>query len=159
MSLSVNHFYRFGEFTLDTDQKTLRRGDRPQPLTPKMFETLLILVENHGRIVEKEALMRRLWPDSFVEDANRTFNSQQLRKALGDDARHPLYIETVPRRGYRFTADVEELLLDASATGLHTTLRFETAGDRSPAVSKRSVVCKPVALASSNNSSTSAVKR
>ena len=132
MALSVNQYYRFGEFTLDTDQRTLLRGDHPLPLTPKVFETLLILVENHSRIVEKETLMRRLWPDTFVEDANLTFNIQQIRKALGDDARHPLYIETVTRRGYRFIADVEEVLPDASAGGLHPARRFERAGDRPP---------------------------
>ena len=132
MSLTVNQFYRFGEFAIDTDQKILLRGDHPLPLTPKVFETLLILVENHGRVVEKEALMRRLWPDTFVEDANLTFNIQQIRKALGDDARHPVYIETVPRRGYRFIAAVEEVLTDASAANRHPTRRYETTGEQMP---------------------------
>jgi len=85
MSLLINHSYRFGRFTLDTDQRVLLRDGKPLPVTPKVFETLLILVENKGRIVEKEGLMRRLWPETFVEDANLTFNIQQVRKALGDD--------------------------------------------------------------------------
>src|SRR5262249_21667293 len=76
---------------------------------PKVFETLLALVENHGRIVLKEELMKRLWPDTFVEESNLTFNIQQLRKSLGDNAREPLYIETIPRRGYRFIAEVKPL--------------------------------------------------
>src|SRR5258707_5401065 len=102
--------YRFGEFTVDADQKVLLRNGTPLSLAPKLFDTLLILVENGGRIVEKEALMNRLWPDIFVEEANLTFNIQQLRKALGDDARHPRFIETVTRRGYRFIAHVEDPL-------------------------------------------------
>jgi Tol biopolymer transport system component/DNA-binding winged helix-turn-helix (wHTH) protein len=106
MSLAVNHFYRFGEFTVDLDQKVLLRNDSPLPLAPKVFDTLLILVDNSGRIVEKEELMNRLWPDSFVEESNLTFNIQQLRKALGDNARQPRFIETVARRGYRFIAPV-----------------------------------------------------
>jgi Tol biopolymer transport system component/DNA-binding winged helix-turn-helix (wHTH) protein len=106
MSLAINHFYRFGEFTVDGDQKVLLRNDSPLPLAPKVFDTLLILVDNSGRIVEKEELMQRLWPDTFVEESNLTFNIQQLRKALGDNARQPRFIETVARRGYRFIAQI-----------------------------------------------------
>ncbi len=109
MSLAIGHVYRFGDFKVDTDQKVLLHQGKPLPLTPKVFDTLLVLIENSGRIVEKEKLMSRLWPDTFVEEANLTFNIQQLRKALGDDARHPQFIETVARRGYRFIAHVEEL--------------------------------------------------
>ena len=117
MSLPINHFYRFGEFTLDSDQRVLLREGKPIALTPKVFDTLLILVENSGRIVAKGELMTRLWPDSFVEETNLTFNIKQLRKSLGDDARNPRYIETVARRGYRFIADVEEALNDTGKTG------------------------------------------
>src|SRR5258707_7499179 len=109
--------YRFGEFTVDADQKVLLRNGTPLSLAPKLFDTLLILVENAGRIVEKDALMNRLWPDTFVEEANLTFNIQQLRKALGDNARKPIYIETIARRGYRFIANVEEALSHENATG------------------------------------------
>lgn len=112
MSLLIDHFYRFGDFTLDSDQRILLRKGKPQPLAPKVFDTLLILVERNGRIVEKDELMNQLWPDTFVEEANLTFNVQQLRKALGDKARKPRYIETVTRRGYRFIATVEEILSD-----------------------------------------------
>src|SRR2546425_7817952 len=108
MSLAINHFHRFGEFTVDGDQKVLLRNDSPLPLAPKVFDTLLILLDSRGRIVEKEQLMSRLWPDSFVEESNLTFNIQQLRKALGDSARQPRFIETVPRRGYRFIAEVKQ---------------------------------------------------
>ena len=98
MSLAINHFYKFGEFIVDGDQKVLLRNDSPLPLAPKVFDTLLILLDSRGRIVEKEELMKRLWPDSFVEESNLTFNIQQLRKALGDNARQPRFIETVARR-------------------------------------------------------------
>ena len=132
MSLLINHSYRFGRFTLDTDQRVLLRDGKPLPVTPKVFETLLILVENKGRIVEKEGLMRRLWPETFVEDANLTFNIQQVRKALGDDARNPIYIETIPRRGYRFIADVEEVLIDTSTANDLITQRFQTSDVQPP---------------------------
>lgn len=107
MSLAINHFYRFGEFIVDSDQKVLLRNDSPLPLAPKVFDTLLILISNSGRIVEKEELMSRLWPETFVEESNLAFNIQQLRKALGDNARQPRFIETVSRRGYRFIAEVQ----------------------------------------------------
>jgi TolB-like protein/DNA-binding winged helix-turn-helix (wHTH) protein len=106
MSLLIQHFYRFTEFTVDTDQRVLLREGKPVPLTPKVFDTLLILLKGNGRIVEKEELMNGLWPETFVEEANLTFNIKQLRKSLGDDARRPRYIETVARRGYRFIASV-----------------------------------------------------
>src|SRR4029079_12391164 len=118
MSSLSNRFYRFGDFTLDTDQRVLLREGKPVPLTPKVFDTLLILVENSGKIVEKEELMKRLWPDSFVEERNLTVNIQQLRKALSDDARAPRFIGTVARRGYRFIADIESFSSDnVLATG------------------------------------------
>jgi adenylate cyclase len=108
MSGLSNHFYRFGEFTLDAGQKVLLREGKPLLLAPKVVETLLTLVQNSGRIIEKQELMMRLWPDTFVEDSNLTYTIVQLRKTLGDDARHPRYIETIPKRGYRFIEEVEE---------------------------------------------------
>src|SRR5688500_13901005 len=108
----INHFYRFGEFTLDADQKVLLRQGKPLLLAPKVLETLLILVQNSGRIIEKQDLMTRLWPDTFVEESNLTYTIVQLRKMLGDDARQPRYIETISKRGYRFIVDVEEVLSD-----------------------------------------------
>src|SRR6185369_9533329 len=101
-------FYRFGEFAIDGVQKVLLHNGKPVALAPKVFDTLLILVTSSGRIVEKDELMNRLWPDTFVEESNLTFNIQQLRKALGDNARQPQFIETVARRGYRFIAVIEE---------------------------------------------------
>jgi TolB-like protein/Flp pilus assembly protein TadD len=108
----INHFYRFGEFIVDADQKVLLRHGKPLLLAPKVLETLLTLVQNGGRIIEKEELMKRLWPDTYVEESNLTYCIVQLRKTLGDEARHPRYIETIPKRGYRFIVDVEEVLSD-----------------------------------------------
>jgi DNA-binding winged helix-turn-helix (wHTH) protein len=115
MSSFIKHLYRFGEFTLDADQKVLLCEGKPLLLAPKVLETLLTLVQNGGRIIEKEALMTRLWPDTFVEESNLTYTIVQLRKTLGDDARQPRYIETIPKRGYRFIVDVEEVLSDMSS--------------------------------------------
>ena len=117
--LLANPHYRFGEFIVDTDQKVLLRQDKELPLTPKLFETLLILVENSGRIVQKEQFMERLWPHSFVEEANLTSNIQQLRKSLGDNARQPHYIETVTKRGYRFIAEVQRV--ETISNGAHSS--------------------------------------
>ena len=110
MPSPINHLYRFGEFTVDADQRVLLRHGKPLLVAPKVLETLLTLVQNGGRIIEKEELMKRLWPDTFVEESNLTYCIVQLRKTLGDEARHPSYIETIPKRGYRFIVDVEEVL-------------------------------------------------
>ena len=139
MSLLIKHFYRFGEFTLDTDQRILLGDGKPLALTPKVFDTLLVLVENNGRIVSKEELMTRLWPDSFVEETNLTFNIKQLRKTLGDDARNPSYVETVARRGYRFIANVEEVLSERSPSS-QSDERFETFDAQSPYVDSNTEV-------------------
>ncbi|HEX7295449.1 MAG TPA: transcriptional regulator, partial [Pyrinomonadaceae bacterium] len=109
MSVVIHHFYRFGEFTLDADQKVLLRQGKPLLLPPKVLETLLTLVQHSGRIVEKQELMKRIWPETFVEESNLTYSIGQLRKTLGDDARHPCYIETIPKRGYRFIGNAEEV--------------------------------------------------
>ncbi|HET9711028.1 MAG TPA: winged helix-turn-helix domain-containing protein, partial [Pyrinomonadaceae bacterium] len=123
MSSLSGHIHRFSDFTIDIEQKVLLRGGKAIPMAPKVFETLLALVENHGRIVLKEELMKRLWPDTFVEESNLTFNIQQLRKSLGDNAREPLYIETIPRRGYRFIAEVEPLATPIAPVEIETVPR------------------------------------
>lgn len=110
--MNGQQLYRFADFTLDAEENVLRRDGSTVSLTPKMFDLLLVLVKNHGRILDKDFLLEAVWPDSFVEEGNITFNIRQLRIALGDDAQSPLYIETVPRRGYRFMAKVEEVAAD-----------------------------------------------
>ena len=103
MSKENRHFYEFGPFRIDTRNRQLLRENELVPLKAKAVDTLLLLIESRGDVVEKDELMQRLWPDSFVEEANLTQNIYTLRKALGGD-----YIQTVPRRGYRFVADVKE---------------------------------------------------
>ena len=107
MSLETEGF-EFDEFLLDTKQKVLLREGKPVPITPKTFQLLLALVKNHGRLVEKEELMKSVWADSFVEAGNLAFTMRLLRKALGDERQNPRFIETVSRRGYRFIAEVRE---------------------------------------------------
>lgn len=106
------HIYEFGPFRLDEGQRRLLKDDRPVALEPKVFDTLLTLVENKGRLVFKEEIMSRVWPDSFVEEVNLNRSISTLRKALGERASHPAYIETVPKRGYRFAANVVEVFDD-----------------------------------------------
>ncbi|HEX8147831.1 MAG TPA: alpha/beta fold hydrolase [Pyrinomonadaceae bacterium] len=101
------HTYTFGPFVLDTREGALLREGRPVQLTPKAFETLVALIERSGHCIGKEELMRRVWPDSFVEENNLSQNISQLRRALQAEGPDPFnYIETVPRRGYRFKAPV-----------------------------------------------------
>ena len=102
----TEHGYEFGPFRLDVIRRRLRRGDQPVPLTPRSFETLLALVSHAGSVVEKDQLMRLVWPDTFVIEDNLTQQISSLRKALGDHSEEPTYILTIPRRGYRFLADV-----------------------------------------------------
>jgi eukaryotic-like serine/threonine-protein kinase len=109
MSKQFNQLYEFGEFQLDVAERLLRHGERLVPLTPKAFETLLVLVQSSGHLVEKDELMDQVWPDAVVEEANLARNIWTLRKALGDDEREHRYIETVPKLGYRFVAPVTVL--------------------------------------------------
>ncbi len=112
MSPETGHFYEFGNFRLDPSAKILFRENKPVSLTPKVFETLQVFVEHAGRLLEKDELMQKIWQDRFVEESNLTFNVKMLRRALKDDAHEPRFIETVPRRGYRFIAEVKENFAD-----------------------------------------------
>src|SRR5438034_6961884 len=107
MSLETKYIYEFENFRLDLSEKLLSRNGLPVSLTPKVFETLRVLIENAGHLVSKGELMQKVWQDRFVEETNLTFNIKMLRKALGDEAGHPRFIETIPRRGYRFIAEVK----------------------------------------------------
>lgn len=109
MSEQTSDFYEFGRFRVKSDERVLRRGEDLVPLTPKAFDILLTLLENDGRIVNKDDLMKKVWPNTFVEEGNLTQNVSLLRKALGESANGPQFIETVPRRGYRFVAPVNRV--------------------------------------------------
>jgi TolB-like protein/DNA-binding winged helix-turn-helix (wHTH) protein/Tfp pilus assembly protein PilF len=108
MSTAHQVVYEFGQFTLAPAEKRLVRDGKVVPLAPKVFDTLVLLVRNQGRLVEKDELLRTLWPNSIVEEVGLAHNVSQLRKVLGDTAEDPRFIETVPKRGYRFVAAVRE---------------------------------------------------
>ena len=101
-------FYLFGVFKIDVIERVLFGEDGAVPLTPKVFDTLLLLVENNNHVLGKHELIEKIWPDSFVEDNNLAQNVSILRKALGQSPGGHDYIQTVPKRGYRFVADVRE---------------------------------------------------
>lgn len=107
--------FTFGPFLLDPVEKTLSRGGQPIHLPPKAFQTLLALVENDGHLLEKEYLLSLVWPNTFVEEATLAQNIFVLRKALGDSSDGDEYIETVPKRGYRFVAPVHQAEVPAFA--------------------------------------------
>ena len=109
MAQQQNQLYEFGPFRLDTAECLLLQDGKPVPLTPKAFQTLLVLVENHGCVVEKNELLQKVWPDTYVEEATLAQNVFTLRKQLSDDRNGKQYIETIPKRGYRFTAEVEKV--------------------------------------------------
>jgi tetratricopeptide (TPR) repeat protein/DNA-binding winged helix-turn-helix (wHTH) protein len=117
LSGQQKHVYAFGPFRIDGVKRLLLRDCKTIPLTPKAFDTLLVLVVNHERVLEKDELMDLLWPDSHVEEANLALNISVLRKALNERPREHRYIVTIPGRGYRFVAPVKELGPDEIALG------------------------------------------
>lgn len=98
--------YEFGKYRLDLAERLLLRGTTPVAVTAKVFDILIVLVENSGHLLRKDELMQAIWPDTAVEEGNLTRYVSTLRKALGENGQNQ-YIETVPRRGYRFIADVK----------------------------------------------------
>jgi eukaryotic-like serine/threonine-protein kinase len=109
MSEKTRHFYSFGPFRLDPTDCLLILDGKPVLLAPKAFEALLMLVENAGHLVDKDDLMRRLWPGTFVEEANVTKQVSLLRKILSEATNGREYIETIPKRGYRFVVEVRKI--------------------------------------------------
>lgn len=110
MKAQAKRYYTFGVFRVDVTERSLFGEKGIIPLTPKAFDTLLVMVENSGRLLSKDELMGRVWPDSFVEENNLAQNISALRKALGETDGGQKFIETVPKRGYRFVADVRASL-------------------------------------------------
>src|SRR2546422_549675 len=105
MSRLTKHVYEFGPFRLDAKERLLLHDGEFVPLSPKAFDMLLALVENSGHLLEKNELMHRLWPDTFIEEGSLAQNISLLRKALGESESQK-FIETVPRRGYRFNKGI-----------------------------------------------------
>ena len=109
-------FYEFGPFRLNVQERLLEKNTELVSLTPKVFETLLVLVEHSGHVLAKDDLITRLWPDTFVEESSLTQNISLLRRALDEAPGAHKYIETIPKRGYRFVADVRRLSIDTHET-------------------------------------------
>ena len=108
MARGPNHIYYFGSFCLDEAERQLSRNGKTVRLSPKAFDVLLVLIQNKGCLVSKDRLLKEVWPDVFVEEANLSVNIAGLRKVL--DESEELSIETVPKQGYRFVAPVSELV-------------------------------------------------
>ncbi len=107
MSEQTPQFYEFGEFRLDAQERTLKRGTEFLPLAPKVFDTLFLLVERHGHIVSKKEMLDLVWADTFVEESNLSQNIYTLRRVLGTDENGNNFIENISRRGYRFSSPVK----------------------------------------------------
>lgn len=119
MVKTAQHFYDFGAFRVDAQRRRLLRAGEIVPLTPKAFDTLLVLVENSGRVMEKDDLMEQVWAGVAVEENNLTQNISALRKALGERRDEPQYILTVSGIGYRFIASVRESETDEAELKLN----------------------------------------
>jgi DNA-binding winged helix-turn-helix (wHTH) protein/TolB-like protein/Tfp pilus assembly protein PilF len=127
--------YEFGPFRLDADERRLSRDGQEVALAPKLFETLAALVERSGHVLNKGELMQQVWPDSFVEESSLSQNISLLRKVLGEGGPAPKFIETIPKRGYRFVAPVRVVPRPAddsrrdSPEAPHVVDRVESAGE------------------------------
>lgn len=115
MSAETKVLYEFGSFRCDPREHLLLCDGKTVSLSPKSFEILVVLLQSNGRLLTKDELMQKVWPDSFVEEANLTVNVSALRKVLGESPDGQQYIETVPKRGYRFVAPVREVQEDGKA--------------------------------------------
>src|SRR5688572_16068288 len=116
MSVQEKHFYQFGPFCLDPVKRRLLRDGEVVRLTPKAFETLLALVQERGKTIEKDELLNKVWAGVAVEENNLNQSITALRKSLGDSRQDSQYIATIPGVGYRFVADVTEVNGDESVT-------------------------------------------
>src|SRR5688500_8568374 len=107
--MPVPSTYRFGPFRLDTAAYQLTKGDHALDVPPKVIDLLALLISQPAALVTKDAILAKLWPDVAVTDNAITQVVSELRQALGDDSAAPTYVQTVPRRGYRFIADVQQI--------------------------------------------------
>src|SRR3954463_6878096 len=106
MSAPGGPVYEFGDFHLDAGRRLLWKAGTPVPLTSRVFDTLLYMLEHHDTVLDKERLMEAVWPDSIVEENNLTQNISTLRRVFGETPGSHRFIVTVPGRGYRFVASV-----------------------------------------------------
>ena len=134
MASPFRHFYEFGPYRLDASERQLRRGGEAVHLTPKELDTLCALVRGAGRLMSKEELLKEIWPDTFVGEATLAQNVFTLRRALGETEGGKSYIETVPRRGYRFAAVVRETREGGETAEATPALAAADVEGRDPAV-------------------------
>src|SRR5688572_10639729 len=127
MSSQENHLYEFGPYVMDPRSRILLKDGATVRLTPKAFDTLLVLVQHAPQVVAKEQLLKEVWPDIFVEEGSLSHNIHGLRKVLGDDSSEPRYIETIPKRGYRFVAPVKVSGADTAQSDASDNVEVEEA--------------------------------
>lgn len=128
--VNSSKIYEFGGFRLEQAQQRLLYRGEPVVLKPKILDLLLFLIQSRGQLIAKEDLMRGIWPDTIVEENNITVSMSILRKTLGEDRHKPQFIETVPRRGYRFVAEVIEFEQEATGETFQVDSRTESEGER-----------------------------
>lgn len=125
--MSVNgtakHFFEFDEFRVEVEERRLLHAGRPVTLASRDFDVLLALVQNFGQTIDKNDLMETVWEDTFVEEGNLNRHVSTLRRVLGDDPREQRFIKTIPKRGYRFTSDVREIVEQAETVSLENVSR------------------------------------
>jgi eukaryotic-like serine/threonine-protein kinase len=136
--------YEFGPFRVDPDKQVLLREDQQVSITPKAFETLLILVRHSREVVSKDELMKAVWPDAFVEEANLSQNIFVLRKALGDTLEDRRYIVTLPGRGYRFVAQVRTVAQDGDDLVIESRSRTQLVVEQTDRAADESLIALPV---------------
>ncbi len=118
MPKQTRHIYEFAPYRLDPVERMLWKGETPVALTPKAFDTLVVLVENNRHVMTKEELLETIWPDTYVEETNLAQHVSMLRRVLGEKPDGGQFIETVPKRGYRFVATVKKTKLEPTRTSL-----------------------------------------
>lgn len=125
-NVDSNCTYEIGPFSVLPDERRLLFDGKQIALTPKAFDILLLLIQHSGQVLEKKEIMDQIWPDAFVEEATLAQNIFILRKALGENATGVQYIETIPKRGYRFAAEVKKSCLESSKPQAHTPSDFSS---------------------------------
>jgi DNA-binding winged helix-turn-helix (wHTH) protein/TolB-like protein/Tfp pilus assembly protein PilF len=135
----LKELFSFGPYVLDTTERSLSRGGQGVSLTPKAFDALVLLVHNAGHLLEKDDLMKQLWPETAVEEGNLSQCIYTLRKTLsgGSDGNGTGYIQTVPRRGYRFVGSIERISMDEAASHPEPPAPADTPGKAKPTPNNR----------------------
>ena len=141
MAAGPKVLYEFGPFRVDPEKQVLLRDNQPVSITPKTFETLLILVRHSREVVSKDELMKELWPDAFVEEANLSQNIFMLRKALGDTPEDRRYIVTLPGKGYRFVAEVRTVTQDGEDVIIASRSRSQVVLEQLDSAPAESLAC------------------